>query len=315
MTPGRLPSVPRARPSRRTRCSARPRGGAARRPWAAVARTGASRGGPRPCAGERESAWTCVRCCWPPASATARARPRHLVGGARPRAGGGTDRGPRAPLRAGLEAARDMSPADTPRWTTGRVGGRRGASAVDRDRARRVPRRRLARVGPAPPLRGPALRRDRRRHAGHGRRAHGRPGRRGLGAALQLGGPRGAGVPLVQASRAFKAPTVDQLATRARSPTSPAARSRSPTRCSAPQRAATLEGGLSQRGSPRALGAGRLPDRVEDEIDFDPATSATGTSAQPPPRLEAAASLLPPGRVRPRPYAWTSAAPPAAPPG
>ena len=124
---------------------------------------------------------------------------------------------------------------------------------------------------------------------------------------MQLGGPRAPVSLYLQASRAFKAPTVDQLADARPFPDFAGGTFTISNPLLAPQRAATLEAGLSQRalGGRWELVAYRTA--VEDEIDFDPATFRYGNIGRSLHRgVEAAASLLEDRALSPRfSYAWS----------
>ncbi|HZI64338.1 MAG TPA: TonB-dependent receptor [Thermoanaerobaculia bacterium] len=132
-----------------------------------------------------------------------------------------------------------------------------------------------------------------------------------LGVALRLTGETAPLLGFVQAGRAFKAPTLDQRFDPRPFPDFAGGTFEISNPALAPQRAETLEAGLSQAGRRGRWELVAYRTDVEDEIDFDPATFRyVNIGASRHDGVEAALWLLPLGRFRPAlTYAWTSAAP------
>jgi outer membrane receptor protein involved in Fe transport len=132
-----------------------------------------------------------------------------------------------------------------------------------------------------------------------------------LGVALRLAGSAAPLMGFVQAGRAFKAPTLDQRFDPRPFPDFAGGTFEISNPALAPQRAETLEAGLSQAGRRGRWELVAYRTDVEDEIDFDPATFRyVNIGASRHDGVEAALWLLPLGRFRPAlTYAWTRAAP------
>lgn len=178
-------------------------------------------------------------------------------------------------LRAGLDISRDWLDTD---YSSADEQGRRGARTAEakgrRDRFgvfvssdwRASKRLRLA-AG----LRWDTVMDDAQGHARS--RTKSRAWSPRAGATVRLGSLAGSPVSaFAQVSRAFKAPTIDQLIDPRPFPDFRGGSFRISNPDLSPQRAGTMEAGLSQRMSSGRWEAVVYRTAVEDEIDFDPAT-------------------------------------------
>ena len=217
--------------------------------------------------------------------------------------------GREARLRAGIEASRDhVSSRYAAVDDAGAVGPETGASVVDRDRLAAFVTgdwRASGRLRLSAAVRFDGLADD-AGDAGGGRVTHSAWSPR-VGATVQIGGPRAPVSLFVQASRAFKSPTVDQLADARPFPDFAGGTFTISNPLLSPQRAATLEAGVSQRVLGGRWECVLYRTRVEDEIDFDPATFRYANIGRSLHRgVEASASLFEDRALAPRfSYAWT----------
>ena len=223
---------------------------------------------------------------------------------------GERDAGAVAHLRLGLEATReDVDSVYRAVGDAGRAGGVTGSVEARRDRAaafasadwRTSERVRLvagARFDAIADDAGPALGGRRTRTAWSPQ----------AGATVRLGRLHGIPVTVfVHASRAFKAPTIDQLADARPFPDFAGGTFTVSNPLLEPQRAGTVEAGVSRAGPGGRVEVVAYRTAVDDEIDFDPATFRYANVGRSLHRgIEASLELFERRAVSPRvSYAWT----------